>query len=338
MIRGFIEKLVEFRDLSPEEASSAMHLIMQGAVTPAQMGSFLTALRMKGETTRELAAFAQVMRSRAVTITPRIEGILVDTCGTGGDGAHTFNISTAAAFVAAGAGIPIVKHGNRKSSSRCGSADVLEELGLVLTLEPDQIQSILETQHIAFLFAPLHHPAMRSAAEVRREIGIRSAFNLLGPLSNPAGVQAQVVGVYAPFLTEKVAEVLTLLGSRRAMVVHGDGLDEITTLGDTKVSELKNGIIANYILRCSDFGIEKGSPEDLRGGDAKENARIILEVLGGERGAHRDIVIANAGAAIYVGEKVHNLGSGFEKAKISIDSGMALETLSRLIDATKEAS
>jgi len=337
MMEQAIGRLVRFEDLSPGDAASAMHTLMEGRATPAQVGSFLTALRMKGETSQEIAACARVMREHAVTITPRIEGMLVDTCGTGGDGAHTLNISTAAALIAAGAGVPVVKHGNRSMSSRCGSADVLEYLGVGLGTAPVRLCEILERIHIAFFFAPVHHPAMRHVAAPRRELGFRTVFNLLGPLTNPAGAQAQVVGVYDPGLTETIAEVLRLLGLQRAMVVHGSGLDEISTVGETRVAELKGGAVRTYTLQCDEFGTPPASLDDLRGGDVGENARILMEILEGERGACRDIAVVNAGAAIYTGGRAPSIRSGAEQAAFAIDSGNALAKLEALIDATGDS-
>jgi anthranilate phosphoribosyltransferase len=338
MMARAIASLVRFEDLAPEDAAGAMHSLMEGRATPAQVGSFLTALRMKGETSPEIAACARVMRDHAVTITPRIVGTLVDTCGTGGDGAHSFNISTAAAFIAAGAGIYVVKHGNRSMSSRCGSADVLEHLGVDLEIPPVRLCAILERTGIAFLFAPLHHPAMRHVAGPRSELGIRTVFNLLGPLTNPAGAQAQVVGVYDPALTDTMAEVLRLLGLERAMVVHGSGLDEISTVGETRVTELYGGAIRTYTLRCDEFGTAPATLADLRGGDARENARILMEIFEGEKGPCRDIAVVNAGAAIYAGKRASSIRSGIEQAVSAIDSGKALVKLEALIDATGEVS
>lgn len=333
-----IGRLVGRQDLTPGEARAVMDTIMDGKATPAQIGSFLTALRMKGETAGEIAAFARVMREHAITIRPHVLGTLVDTCGTGGDGASTFNISTAAAFVAAGAGIPVVKHGNRGVSSRCGSADVLTALGVSLSVDPSLQARIVEEIGISFLFAPNHHPAMRHVMTARQEIGCRTVFNLLGPLANPAGAEAQVLGVYEPALTGTVADVLRLLGLSRAMVVHGSGLDEITTAGDTQVTELYGGILKNYTLTPEAFGFARVSPSDLHGGEVPENARILREVLQGEKGAARDIVLINAGAAIYVGNRARTLQEGCTLAALSIDSGAALAKLDALIRATQGAA
>ncbi|MCX6696832.1 MAG: anthranilate phosphoribosyltransferase [Methanoregula sp.] len=335
LMKDAIKKIVEKRNLTPAEAAEAMGIIMEGRATPAQIGGFLIALSMKGETPAEIAAFAHVMREHAVTVSPRVQGTLVDTCGTGGDGAQTFNISTAAAFVAAGAGVPVVKHGNRGVSSRCGSADVLRALGINLAVDPVRQARIIEDIGISFLFAPNHHPAMRHVMAARQDLGCRTVFNLLGPLANPAGAQAQVLGVYHRDLTGTVADVLRLLGLSRAMVVFGSGLDEITTTGDTQVTELGGGTLKNYTLTPQTFGFAHASLPDLHGGDATENARILSGVLAGEHGAARDIVLINAGAAIYVGGLARDLHQGIGCAERSIDSGSAMTKLNSLIDATR---
>ena len=315
-----------------------MGTIMGGDATQSQIGAFLAALRMKGETPEEIAAFARVMRRHAVTVIPVTNRMLVDTCGTGGDGAHTFNISTASALVAAGAGVPVVKHGNRSVSSTCGSADVLSALGVNLAVDPARQATIVEKTGIAFLFAPSHHPAMRHVMAARQELGCRTVFNILGPLANPAGAQAQVLGVYNPDLTRPIAEVLRILGLSRAMVVHGSGLDEITTTGETQVCELEGSAIRAYTLTPAAFGIAPASLSDLRGGAPQENARIIREILAGERGASRDIVLLNAGAAIYTGGQARDLHEGIGRAAVSIDSGSALARLDSLVEATQGAA
>jgi anthranilate phosphoribosyltransferase len=337
-IKETISKLIGRQDLNHEEAVQVMSAIMEGNTTQSQIGAFLTALRMKGETPEEIAAFAGVMRRHAVTVVPVTGKMLVDTCGTGGDGTHTFNISTASALVAAGAGIPVVKHGNRSVSSTCGSADVLSALGVNLAVDPLHQAKIVENIGIAFLFAPAHHPAMRHVMPVRQELGCRTIFNILGPLSNPAGAQAQILGVYSPDLTRPMAEVLRILGLSRAMVVHGSGLDEITTTGDTHVCELDKGSVRTYTLNPGSFGIAPASLSDLRGGDPQENARIIREILAGEHGAFRDIVLMNAGAAIYTGGQARDLHHGIEHAAASIDSGNAGARLDALIEATRSAA
>jgi len=337
-LRNAISDLIENRELSPGEAERAMTAVMEGTASPAQIGGFLIAMRMKGATANELAVFARVMREHAVTARPVTGKLLVDTCGTGGDGSHTFNISTAAAFVAAGAGVPVVKHGNRGVSSRCGSADVLSALGLNLPISPVRSARIVEQVGISFFFAPEHHPAMRYAMPVRQDLGCRTVFNVLGPLANPAGAQAQVLGVYCPSLTMTMAEVLRELGLVRAMVVHGCGLDEITTTGETIVSELDRGSIRSYALRCETFGIPAAALADISGGAPAENARIIREVLEGDRGAARDIVLMNAGAAIYVGGIARDLHEGVRLAASSIDSGGALSRMDALIEASRSAA
>ncbi|MDK2889718.1 MAG: anthranilate phosphoribosyltransferase [Methanoculleus sp.] len=334
MIREAIARVSSGTDLTPAEAGGVMEEIMQGTATPAQIGGFLTALRMKGETVAEIAAFARAMRAAAVPVTLPAREARVDTCGTGGDGAGTFNISTAAAFVAAGAGVPIVKHGNRGVSSRCGSADVLEALGVSVAIPPDRVAGVLSAAGIAFLFAPAYHPAMQYARSARQEIGIRTVFNLLGPLTNPAGAGAHLLGVYDPRLTLPVARVLGDLGAERAMVVHGAGLDEIATAGPTTVAELRNGEVLAYTLDCTEFGIPCSSVAAIRGGRPEENAATLLAVLAGENGPARDIVLLNAGAAIYLGGKAGGIAGGVSRAEASIDSGAALDRLRRLIEAT----
>ena len=334
MMKDAIALVIGGKDLTPAEAAVVMDSIIEGRATPAQVGAFLTALRMKGETPEEIASFARVMRDHAVTVQPKVPGILVDTCGTGGDGAGTFNISTAAAIVAAGAGVPVVKHGNRGVSSRCGSADVLAALGVNIALDPSAQARILEKVGISFLFAPYHHPALRHVMAIRQEIGCRTVFNLLGPLANPAGAQAQVLGVYCPDLTGTIAEVLCLLGVRRAMVVHGSGLDEITTTGETVVSELAGRTITHSVITPESFGFARAMPVDLVGGDIQKNARILRDVLSGSKGAARDIVLMNGGAAIYVGGRAPTLPDGIALAADSIDSGCALGKLEALVHAT----
>ncbi len=334
-VKEILARLAGRQDLSPSEAEGIMKVIMEGKASQAQLGAILFALHMKGETAGEIAAFARVMRNNAVTIKPLTRRMLVDTCGTGGDGAQTFNISTASAIVAAGAGCPVVKHGNRGISSRCGSADVLTALGVNLAIDPRLQADIVRRVGIAFLFAPTHHPAMKHVMSARQELGCRTVFNILGPLANPAGAEAQVLGVYHPGLTGTLAEVLRILGLSRAMVVHGSGLDEITTTGDTVVAELSRGLIRTYTIRCDTFGIAPAQLRDLIGGDPTVNARIILEILEGERGAPRDIVLMNAGAALCVGEIAQDLHEGIRLAAASIDSGNAAACLDALVGATR---
>jgi len=335
IVKEILTKLAARQDLTPAEAAGMMSIIMEGKATQAQIGAFLLALHMKGETAAEIASFARVMRNHAITVRPVTGRMLVDTCGTGGDGAQTFNISTASAFVAAGAGCPVVKHGNRGVSSRCGSADVLTALGVSLAPVPEVQARIVEEVGIAFFFAPNYHPAMKHVMTARQEIGCRTIFNILGPLANPAGAQAQVLGVYRPDLTGTLADVLKILGLSQAMVVHGAGLDEITTTGDTVIAELGNGAIRKYSIRCETFGIAPAQLADLSGGDAQQNARIIRDILQGEKGAARDIVLMNAGAAIYVGGLASDLHEGISSAAASIDSGKAAARLDALVDATR---
>ncbi|MGB9791031.1 MAG: bifunctional anthranilate synthase component II/anthranilate phosphoribosyltransferase [Thermacetogeniaceae bacterium] len=334
-LTDIIEKVVNRYHLSEEEAEEAMGLIMSGQATPAQIASLLTALRLKGETVEEITGFARAMRARARRIRPPFNHI-IDTCGTGGDQKSTFNISTTAAFVVAAAGLPVAKHGNRSVSSRCGSADVLEALGVKVDLPPEQAERCLEETGICFLFAPVFHEAMKYAVGPRREIGIRTVFNILGPLTNPAGAQLQLVGVYDPNLTGLLARVLRQLGSARAMVVHGeDGLDEITHTGKTRVSELVDGEIRSYELVPEDLGLKRGRLEEITGSTAEENARIVLEVLKGEPGPCRDVVLMNAGAALFVGGKADDLRDGVRLAAEAIDSGAALRKLRELVDFTR---
>ncbi len=334
MIQSSIAKAATLIDLTAGEAADAMNQMMTGGATDAQIGAFLIAMSMKGETTAEIAACARVLREHAASMHPQVAGTLVDTCGTGGDMRGTFNISTTAAFVAAGAGVPVVKHGNRSVSSRCGSADLLEHIGISLTISPEETCRIIEEAGIGFLYAPLHHPAMKAVAGPRKEIGTRSLFNILGPLANPAGAEAQLIGVYRPDLTDTIAEALGMLGTKRAMVVHGDGLDEITTAGVTQVAELSDGRVEHYEIESSDFGLLTGDPATLRGGDMEENAAIFREVLGGAEGPARDIVILNAGAAIYLGGEAASLEEGISRAETSIDSGAAEDKLTKLLEMT----
>jgi anthranilate phosphoribosyltransferase len=332
--RDALFALASSRDLSREEAASVMRAIMAGEVTPAQVGGILTALSMKGAKSQELAGFAGAMREFAVPFPHGMNGALLDTCGTGGDGLQTFNVSTAAAFVAAGAGLLVVKHGNRSVTSRCGSADVLSALGINVEITPERMAVILRETGIAFLFAPLYHPAMRRVQGIRQELGLRTIFNLLGPLTNPAGAGIQLLGVYRPELVRVMAGALHLLGAERAMVVHGEGLDEITTTGPTLVAEISGEGIREYTIHPGDFGIPLSSVDDLHGGDAAENARILREVLSGEPGAIRDAVLMNAGAAIYLGGLARSLGGGISLAEEAIDSGRARGKLEALAEKT----
>ena len=330
MIREAIAKLIDGQDLTREESAGVMEEIMGGEATPAQIAAFLVALRIKGETVEEITGCAQVMRRMATRIRTG-HPVGVDTCGTGGDGGGTFNVSTAAAFVVAGAGVCVAKHGNRSVSSRCGSADVLQALGVRIEAPPEKVEQCLDRVGIGFLFAPLLHGAMKHAIGPRREIGVRTIFNLLGPLTNPAGATRQVLGVYDGDLTETLARVLGELGAERALVVHGvDGLDEITTTGPTKVSELRDGEVNTYYIDPTQFGLPLSRREDLLGGTAEQNAQVLLEVLEGKPGPQRDIVLLNAAAGLVVGGRAETLAQGVELAAESIDSGRALEKLEGL--------
>ncbi len=335
MLKEALAAVVDRKDLEPGEARLVMDEIMSGRATPAQIAALLTALRMKGETVDELVAFVEVMLEHAAVISPRVNGILIDTCGTGGDRIKTFNISTVSAFVAAGAGALVAKHGNRAVSSRAGSADVLEALGVPLMLTPEQVCAAIEEVGIGFMFAPVFHPAMKFALQPRRELGFRTIFNLLGPLANPARVKAQVIGVYDAHLVEKVAEVLRGLGVKRALVVHGlDGLDELSTVGETQVAELQGGKIRTYRLVPEEMGITRARISELAGGDAETNARIAVQLLRGRKGPQRDAVLLNAAAALLVSGLVKDLSSGLELASWSIDSGSAYRKLEELLQVT----
>lgn len=327
-----IRQVMEGGDLLFEQAHEVMGRIMRGECTDAQIGAYLVALHMKGETPGEIAGSAQAMREAVVAIQTRhVAATIVDTCGTGGDGKHTLNISTLAALVAAGAGVVIAKHGNRSVSSQCGSADLLKQLGVNITAPPDIVGRCLDEVGIGFLFAPTLHPAMKYAIGPRREIGVRSIFNILGPLTNPAGAGRQVLGVFSPRLVPQLAETLRQLGSQHALVVHGsDGLDELTTAGYTEVAELKEGEIRSWQARPLDFDIEEARLEALQSGGPEESAKIAMEILQGWKGPRRDIVVLNAAAAIYVGGQAPSLREAVATARQSIDKGWALEKLEAL--------
>ena len=330
MIKDAIAKLVEKKDLTREEARLAMNEIMSGESSDAQIAGFITALRMKGETVDEITGCALVMRDKVTRIQSK-HTIFVDTCGTGGDRKGTFNVSTCAAFVVAGAGIPVAKHGNKSVSSSCGSADVFTALGIKIDVDPETSEKCLNEIGIGFLFAPLYHSAMRYAMPTRQQLAIRTVFNILGPLTNPAGAPCQMMGVFHPDLTDTLAYVLKELGSHHAIVCHGiDGLDEITITGDTKIVELKNGKIMDYYVEPKDFGFPNASLEDIKGGTSEENAQIIIDILSGKDSAKRHIVLMNAGAAILAADATETLFDGVIKAKESIDSGAALRKLEEL--------
>ena len=334
MIREAIGQLVLGQDLTALEAEAVMNEIMTGDATPAQIGSFLTALRLKGETVEEIAGCVRAMRANAIHVRPHAT-LLVDTAGTGGDGAHTYNISTAAAFVIAGAGLAVAKHGNRAVSSKAGSADVLMALGVNINLTPAQTAASIDMVGIGFLFAPNLHPAMKHAIGPRRELGIRTVFNILGPLSNPAGANVQLVGVYDPALTGIMASVLQALGGKAAFVVHGaGGLDELNTLGPNKVSQYDADGMRHYELDPLELGLPRAVLADLRGGTPEENAGILCQVLGGERGPRRDTVLLNAAAALVAGGLAGDLREGLRLGAEAIDSGKATRKLDELVEFT----
>lgn len=331
MFPSLLEKLQRRQDLTADEAALAMAEIMDGRALPSQIAALLIGLAMKGERPAEIVGLARSMRERATKLS-RTYAPVFDTCGTGGDRAHTFNVSTVAALVLAACGVRVAKHGNRSVSSRCGSADLFEALGVNVAAEPAVVERCLDEAGIAFFFAPTFHPSMRHAAPTRRELGVRTAFNLLGPLTNPAGASRQVVGVPRPELTELVARSLALLGSERAWVVHGaDGLDEISTTGYTKVSECRDGQVNTFYLHPGDVGIPKAQPDALRGGDAPENAAIARAVLNGEPGAARDIVLLNTAAALLVAGRVADVKEGVKLGADAIDSGRASSVLEILL-------
>jgi anthranilate phosphoribosyltransferase len=334
MIREAIAKVVGGENLSKGESAEVMEEIMTGQATPAQFGSLVTALRLKGETVEEIAGFASTMRRFATPVAPGRP--VVDTCGTGGDGGGTFNISTVAAIVAAGAGAYVAKHGNRSMSSKCGSADVLEALGVHIQLTPSQVEACIEQAGIGFMFAPAFHPAMKHASGPRREIGIRTVFNVLGPLTNPAGAHFQVVGVASADLVDRVASALALLGTHHALVVHGeDGYDEISLGAATQIVSVRDGEIDSSMFEPEMVGFERSSPASLRGGDAAHNAEIARAVLGGEVGPRRDVVLLNAGAALVACGRADGMADGVRLAAQAIDSGSASERLERLVAITR---
>ena len=344
MITDALHRIANHREsLSREEARAVMADVLAAKCTDSQIAAFLVALHMKGETVEEIVGFAEAIRA-AATALPSTSSVdvsgtgrdaLVDTCGTGGDASGTFNISTATALVVAGAGVRVAKHGNRSATSKCGSADVIEALGVKIDLPPPRLAACLAEIGIAFLFAPAMHSAMKHVQTARRELRLRTVFNLLGPLTNPANASAQVVGVYSVDLVEKLAEALSMLGLRRAMVVHGlDGLDEITITGPTRIAEVNNGSVRTYEVTPEEFGMKRGSLEDIAGGDAAANAAIIREVLSGQHSPKRDVVLLNAAAALVVAGKAEHLPSAVPLAERSIDSGAAADKLGALLRFT----
>jgi len=335
MIKSAIQKLLLRENLSEQEIMDIMNCIMDGSASQSQIGGFLTALRFKGETVEEITGCARVMREKSEKVAHNLP-YCIDTCGTGGDGANTFNISTAASLVASAAGAKIAKHGNRAMSSKSGSADVLEALGVNIALSPEDVGRSIEEVGIGFMFAQLYHKSMKYAAGARKELGIRTVFNILGPITNPANANGQMLGVYDGNLTTVLAEVLQKLGSERALIVHGcDGLDEITTTAPTKISELKDGKIKEYFFDAAELGIPRASLTDLAGGDGVYNAAIVRSVLAGEKGARRDIVLVNAAAALYVAKVTDCLKDGIAIAAEMIDSGKTTRKLEELCEYTK---
>jgi anthranilate phosphoribosyltransferase len=333
-LRDALARVADGGDLSRQEAESVMRRVMEGESTPAQLGALLAALHVKGESIAEITGFAAALRAFALPV--RVAGDAIDTCGTGGDRAGTFNISTVSAVVCASAGLRVAKHGNRAASSACGSADVLEALGVHIDLGPEGVARCVEEVGIGFMFAPRFHPAMKHAAPVRRELGIRTVFNILGPLANPAGVRRQLLGVATPRLGAVMAAVLGALGAERALVAHGeDGLDEISPCGPTRLFELRDGEVVEHTLRPEDVGLESAPRAEIAGGDAARNRDIARRVLAGERGGARTAVLLNAGAALYVGGAVSTIGEGVACAAGCIDGGAAERTLTRFVECSQ---
>jgi anthranilate phosphoribosyltransferase len=338
-VQQAIAKLIERQNLTRAEAAALMEATISGQATPAQTAGWLVALRMKGETAEEIAGCAETMRRHAVAVHPQRKAELIDTCGTGADKVKTFNVSTAVAFVAAAAGVPVAKHGNRAVTSKCGSADVLEALGCRLNLPPEKVAQAIDDIGIGFLFARAHHPAMKYAAPVRQELGVRTVFNILGPLTNPAGAPCQLLGVFDASLTRLIAEVLRELGTERAMVVHGEpGLDELSTLGETIIVHVQNGQIREERIAPEQFGLRRASPEEVSAPDSPQScAEMIRRLFSGEKGAARDLLLLNAGAALVVGGAAQTIAEGIQVAGEIIDSGKAMHVLESYIQFTQEA-
>ena len=338
MFTALLEKLMRHEDLTEDEAASAMREVMEGRASSSSLAALLSALVMKGERPAEIVGFARTMREHAVKLSAPA-GDVFDTCGTGGDRSGTFNISSAAALVVAACGVKVAKHGNRSVSSRCGSADIFEQLGVNIRAPAAVVERTLHAANIAFFFAPTFHPSMKHAAQTRRDMGIRTAFNLLGPLTNPAWAKRQIVGVPRPELGDVVARALLTLGSERAWVVHGlDGIDEISTTGYTKVLECRSGTVNSFYIHPAEFGLPKASPADLLGGDAVENAAIIKDILEGRRGAPRDVVVLNAGAALFVAGRADSVRDGIAYAAAAIDAGAVRATLDRMVRVSQEVA
>jgi anthranilate phosphoribosyltransferase len=330
-----INKVVAGNDLTMDEAKEVMNIMLSGDATQAQLGGFLTALRLKGEAIDEIVGFATVMQESAKHVEPKINKDIIDLVGTGGDGANTFNISTTSALVACGAGVHIAKHGNRAISSKSGAADVLESLGVNIMLDVDMVEKCIDEVGMGFMFAPMFNQAIKNVGQARKDIGIRTVFNILGPVSNPSRAKGAVIGVYSESLTEPLAKAMLAMGVERAVVVCGNGcVDEITTVGKTYVSEIKDGNVTSYYISPDDYGIAYAVNDDIKGGEGKENAEITLNILKGEKSPKRDIVIMNAGAAIYVAGLADSIGEGIKMAEESIDSGKAMEKLKDLVEFT----
>lgn len=332
-MQNFIAKITNREHLDADEAESAIGKIFNEA-TDAQIGSFLTALKMKGETPLEIAGLARGMKKAANTINPIVDGNLVDTCGTGGDSSHTINVSTAAAIITAAAGVPVAKHGNYSITSKSGSADVLKELGVKIDLPPEKVKESIEKAGIGFMLAPVFHPSMKRVAGPRKELGMRTVFNILGPLTNPANARSQVIGVFDESLCKTMANVLELLGTTNAFVVHGSGLDEISNTGPTTVAQLNGGSIDTYVLTPEQLGFKRAKISEIKGGTPHENAADIIRILKGNKGPKRDIVVMNSAAALMVGGKVADLEDGIELAQQTIDSGAAINKLKAFVQAS----
>ncbi len=335
-MRRYISKLVNSENLTAEEAGDAMGMLLDGGATQAQIASYLTALRMKGETLEEIVGSAKILREKAEHIAPQIPNY-IDFVGTGGDGVNTFNISSTAAFLVAAAGVPVAKHGNRAISSRSGSADVLEALGVNIMIEPEDVQRCVEKIGIGFMFARTFHKKMGNVSQARADMSIRSMFNLLGPLSNPSGASSQMIGVFSPAYTQIFAKAMLQMGIERALVMNGkDGMDEITTTDATTICEIRDNGILTYEITPEQFGFKRSTPEELRGGVAEENAKIAMEIFNGKKGAKRDITVLNAGAAIYLGKGAASIVEGVKIANEVLDKGLALHKLNQLIDMTNK--
>ncbi len=331
-MKEYILKLIENKALTSDEAEIAISKIFTEA-TDAQIAAFLTALKLKGETPDEIAGLARGMKKAANLIRPKVKGTLVDTCGTGGDSTGTINVSTGAAIVAAAAGVPIAKHGNYSITSKSGSADVLRELGIRIDMSPKDVEKTIENVGIGFMLAPVFHPAMKRVGQIRRDIGFRTVFNILGPLTNPAGAEAQVIGVFDGSMCEPMVNVLKILGTKKALVVHGSGMDEISNIGETQIVELNNGKITKYTVTPESLGVKHASLNEILGGAPEQNAKDIVDVLKGKKGAKRDIIVINAGAALFVGGRADSLAAGIKMADQTIDSGKAIDKLKDFVKA-----